>query len=471
MDLQSYSPHTNSQIINEYDNLLTNSYKNSLGGNIVFATVYKISQEKSSVGDSSEAFLEKVGERSTVKYTKINKFPLFNFQAIQPELNWDFDTGYRSGKTTTSCSIMPTNIELFNGDLIELDVLNDITIFEIEDDISESHITNKKFKNIKLSATDYSSDDLILQMIDELTYNFEKDEFVKTNDISVLDIIVSEEKRFFNNVVLSCMNAHQRVFKTKLGESEELINIILADTFFPMVNVAKVRLFNKKLGLNSSFFNTPWYSNISLRTLVQNIIIHKVTDLSTLESVISDYNNDANVDDFSRPIIDLLFELIKSVKIGDSIQQADNLLFNLIQEKDHQLTSDDINRVKTLLSFTTDLSSIDTLLFSINDRNIVNTGTLIEEILREPSQVITNIDDSTIINISDCLFKSTLFKKDTNSITGYLDSFTSYIDNLQDLNDGLTFEITLMLCMSFTYINHYKKLEYDDSTKAIRRRF
>ena len=150
---------TEKQFINEYVKsymTATNEYSVYQEGSPTFVTYYSVDKRASTEDMGLGSVIEIVGSESPIKYNKIENFPIYSMEEMNPSIDYDEPSGLNT-EINGSALILPKTIVPSPEDLFLISY-NDIKTLYRVDNIEMSSYSNKEFYKISFSKELYSLD-------------------------------------------------------------------------------------------------------------------------------------------------------------------------------------------------------------------------------------------------------------------------------------------------------------------------
>lgn len=136
-------------VINTYlDNYVntTSDFSRFIEGSPNFVTYYSKDVNASTEDIHLGGVMETIGTESPIKYNKIDNFPIYNMEEINPNITLDEDSGLDTTIESTAV-ILPNTIKPLPNDYFLIDYLNKKYLFRISN-VETSNINNRVFYKI-----------------------------------------------------------------------------------------------------------------------------------------------------------------------------------------------------------------------------------------------------------------------------------------------------------------------------------
>lgn len=148
-------------------------------GSPSFVTYYGKDLSKSTEDPGLNGVYETVGNESPIMYQKIENFPIFNFEEINPDVNYDEETGFSTNLEGTAI-MLPGTIKPFTDDRFMISYLDRKDIMFRISNVEIGSIANKVYYKISFYRTtnkeDVMLDENISETYETLYDNVGKDE-------------------------------------------------------------------------------------------------------------------------------------------------------------------------------------------------------------------------------------------------------------------------------------------------------
>lgn len=238
------------KIVNNYvDAYLSSSkkYAKYIDGSPSFTTYYSKDLRRSTEDVGLGSVLELVGTQSPLKYNKLENFPIFAFDEIQPDQEYDEETGL-STEIEGTAVILPGTIRPLPDDYFLISYKETNKMFRVTN-VEFSNVSNKSYYKITFSITSSS-----VGIIDERqvtnTYETLFDNIGTEKKVLVLikDYLLIEK---IDNLYESIKNKYINLFLTKRFNS-----VIYEDIYDPYLSyfIASNKLFVKDKTFMSNIF-------------------------------------------------------------------------------------------------------------------------------------------------------------------------------------------------------------------------
>jgi hypothetical protein len=181
----SYNPKLIEKYQQNYLNKLRQYAKLSMS-KMNFATVY-IVNELSTKLEGVDTYYKKISNsESSVRYTKIINYPLFSLTERSSDVQFDFEAGFKSLDTTTTCKVLPLKIRVGIGDLVVLNGIDKELLYEAkETNVKQDNMSiDLQFSELTLKVKGNGINDVEAQVSNIIEYCFEQDLFISSEKIA-----------------------------------------------------------------------------------------------------------------------------------------------------------------------------------------------------------------------------------------------------------------------------------------------
>ena len=324
----NYNPNINRMLQIDYRRKMKSLYNRVYRGNITFCTLFNINED-SVFNEQLDTYYDNLGEKSPLRFTRIDNYPLFNMQELSLSVDWGFERGLTSDQITVEANIAPFKTQPTTGAFILLEADNNRTmLLKVTGNREESNLEGDMAKRITMELTRYSEVTIERQVTMHSVFLFNRDKTVSVNELKILDIMENFIRSEFKDFITENLDKNKRV--------------LLDDSY--------TRTLSKYVkGLNrttTESYNLEDYwikSTNALTMIVLMSVINTGNDILkdgiTLESLLST-SDDADIleelltssdyDNLSEKLVDFFGDQgIDIVALGN----ADNLLTQLFNDK------------------------------------------------------------------------------------------------------------------------------------------
>jgi hypothetical protein len=134
----------------------TNDFSRFIEGSPNFVTYYSKDLQASMEDVHLQGVMEIVGNESPIKFNKIENFPIYNMEEINPSLSFEDENGLDTTAESTAI-ILPNTIKPLPNDYFVVDYLNTKYMFRISN-VETNNVNNKVFYRISYYLTGDSVD-------------------------------------------------------------------------------------------------------------------------------------------------------------------------------------------------------------------------------------------------------------------------------------------------------------------------
>lgn len=143
----------------------TSDFSRFIEGSPNFVTFYSKDIQASTEDMTLGGVLETIGSESPIKYNKVENFPIYNMEEINPELSLDDETGLDTRVESTAI-ILPNTLKPLPNDYFVVDYLNKRYLFRISN-VETNNINNRVFYRISYFLTSDNIDILEERQVTE----------------------------------------------------------------------------------------------------------------------------------------------------------------------------------------------------------------------------------------------------------------------------------------------------------------
>lgn len=217
----------------------TNDFSRFIEGSPNFVTYYSKDIQASTEDITLGGVLEVVGTESPIKFNKIQNFPIYNMEEINPNLELSDDMGLDTTVESTGI-ILPNTIKPLPNDYFMVDYLNKKYLFRVSN-VETNNINNKVYYRISY--------------------------YLSNSDVNIL-----EERQLTDSYKVVYENLGKEA-KSVIKESDFLLLDKLDDAY------AKYRDFYVKFFYNKNYntflFNDRLYDNLLMKFIASNSLFIK----------------------------------------------------------------------------------------------------------------------------------------------------------------------------------------------------
>lgn len=190
-------------MVKNYESRLVNLYQTQYLANIKryaklsagkmnFATVYVINELTTKLNGVDTTFKKISENESSVRYTKILNYPLFQITERTNEVEFDFEVGFKNLETSLTCRVIPLEIRVNIGDLINFQGIDNEVLYEADDKTVKQDLlsADMQISELRLKTKSNSVSEVESQVTDIYTYLFEQDKFMRKEDLSKIETII-----------------------------------------------------------------------------------------------------------------------------------------------------------------------------------------------------------------------------------------------------------------------------------------
>lgn len=370
-------------VIEKYINNFTSTTKDFsrfIEGSPNFVTYYSKDIMNSMEDQTLQGVMEVIGVESPIKFNKIENFPIYNMEQIDPNLEYDTENGLDTSVESTAI-VLPNTLKPLPNDYFLVNYLNKDYLFRISN-VETSSIDNKVFYRITYIL---SGDNLGILEERQLTEEYkvvyenigkEAKSILKTTDFLLLgkiddafNILSKQYTKLFYNKFYNTF-----LFKNQLYDNM-LMKFIQSNNLF--IN-SKTFLKNIKIEplLNESMDEFFAYDNS-----IYSAIEEKSTDnLENLNYTLEEIND-------SKSIFNLYKNKYNILHISYSESDSSDLL--------PLFTSDFIKRIKTNEPYADDNYKINNFIINFLNNALVEEEEIVNFITKE--KIKETLDNYMII--------------------------------------------------------------------------
>ncbi|WCS68288.1 hypothetical protein Goe21_01780 [Bacillus phage vB_BsuM-Goe21] len=351
-------------VIEKYINNFTSTTKDFsrfIEGSPNFVTYYSKDIMNSMEDQTLQGVMEVIGVESPIKFNKIENFPIYNMEQIDPNLEYDTENGLDTSVESTAI-VLPNTLKPLPNDYFLVNYLNKDYLFRISN-VETSSIDNKVFYRITYIL---SGDNLGILEERQLTEEYkvvyenigkEAKSILKTTDFLLLgkiddafNILSKQYTKLFYNKFYNTFLFKDQLYDNMLMKFIQSNNLFInSKTFLKNIKIEPL--------LNESMDEFFAYDNS-----IYSAIEEKSTDnLENLNYTLEEIND-------SKSIFNLYKNKYNILHISYSESYSSDLL--------PLFTSDFIKRIKTNEPYTDDNYKINNFII-----NFLNNALVEEEIV------------------------------------------------------------------------------------------
>ncbi|QXN70088.1 hypothetical protein INTERNEXUS_47 [Bacillus phage vB_BspM_Internexus] len=351
-------------VIEKYINNFTSTTKDFsrfIEGSPNFVTYYSKDIMNSMEDQTLQGVMEVIGVESPIKFNKIENFPIYNMEQIDPNLEYDTENGLDTSVESTAI-VLPNTLKPLPNDYFLVNYLNKDYLFRISN-VETSSIDNKVFYRITYIL---SGDNLGILEERQLTEEYkvvyenigkEAKSILKTTDFLLLgkiddafNILSKQYTKLFYNKFYNTFLFKNQLYDNMLMKFIQNNNLFInSKTFLKNIKIEPL--------LNESMDEFFAYDNS-----IYSAIEEKSTDnLENLNYTLEEIND-------SKSIFNLYKNKYNILHISYSESDSSDLL--------PLFTSDFIKRIKTNEPYTDDNYKINNFII-----NFLNNALVEEEIV------------------------------------------------------------------------------------------
>lgn len=351
-------------VIEKYINNFTSTTKDFsrfIEGSPNFVTYYSKDIMNSMEDQTLQGVMEVIGVESPIKFNKIENFPIYNMEQIDPNLEYDTENGLDTSVESTAI-VLPNTLKPLPNDYFLVNYLNKDYLFRISN-VETSSIDNKVFYRITYIL---SGDNLGILEERQLTEEYkvvyenigkEAKSILKTTDFLLLgkiddafNILSKQYTKLFYNKFYNTFLFKDQLYDNMLMKFIQSNNLFInSKTFLKNIKIEPL--------LNESMDEFFAYDNS-----IYSAIEEKSTDnLENLNYTLEEIND-------SKSIFNLYKNKYNILHISYSESDSSDLL--------PLFTSDFIKRIKTNEPYTDDNYKINNFII-----NFLNNALVEEEIV------------------------------------------------------------------------------------------
>ena len=351
-------------VIEKYINNFTGTTKDFsrfIEGSPNFVTYYSKDIMNSMEDQTLQGVMEVIGVESPIKFNKIENFPIYNMEQIDPNLEYDTENGLDTSVESTAI-VLPNTLKPLPNDYFLVNYLNKDYLFRISN-VETSSIDNKVFYRITYIL---SGDNLGILEERQLTEEYkvvyenigkEAKSILKTTDFLLLgkiddafNILSKQYTKLFYNKFYNTFLFKDQLYDNMLMKFIQSNNLFInSKTFLKNIKIEPL--------LNESMDEFFAYDNS-----IYSAIEEKSTDnLENLNYTLEEIND-------SKSIFNLYKNKYNILHISYSESDSSDLL--------PLFTSDFIKRIKTNEPYTDDNYKINNFII-----NFLNNALVEEEIV------------------------------------------------------------------------------------------
>ena len=159
---------TVSQLSSGLKGMLNNSYYLYNNYSPTIVTYYAINREYTTLDYAMKSSYAVIGEKSPIRYNKINQFILYGIEKIQINLD-NGDQGLESQDITGDCYYLPNTIVPSAGDFFVIDQLQEKFLFIVESVNKDTMDTDSNFYKGTYRLEQFKEDEIQDQVVKEYT--------------------------------------------------------------------------------------------------------------------------------------------------------------------------------------------------------------------------------------------------------------------------------------------------------------
>lgn len=173
-------------------------------------TYYNINRKKSCVDEGTGMAYANIGDKSSLKYNKIDKMILYGLDKIEVQLE-NGEWGVESGPIEGSAIVIPNTIVPCPDDFFTIDYLKDKILFKVTDVTNDTVDNNNNFYRISYKLDKLTDEKINKQVVDEYKLMIENQGsdfncIIRKNDydlVTILDDINVKLIEYYNDLFYS----------------------------------------------------------------------------------------------------------------------------------------------------------------------------------------------------------------------------------------------------------------------------
>ena len=163
-----------SKLSSGFKTMLNNPYYLYNNYSPTIVTYYSLNKEKSTLDYALKTSYSKIGEKSPLRYNKINKFILYGIDKIQLNLD-NGEQGLESQEISGDCYFLPNTVVPSAGDFFVIEQLKEKFLFIIESVNKDTMDTDSNFYKATYSLDQFKEEEIQDQVVKEYTMAINKD--------------------------------------------------------------------------------------------------------------------------------------------------------------------------------------------------------------------------------------------------------------------------------------------------------